>query len=1370
MSERFINRFTGGMVQDVDIHYQDPSTYRYSLNGRVLYNSKEGSTLSNLIQDGSSMAWVNEKGNTFAFAICEGFEAVGKVRTRDGILILSTNGTESHIGIAKQGGDSGNYFYDILFSDRSDPNGEKLNFRKPSEVKREVDIVYVYENENSETIYFADGYNEERALRLNSLYQGFSCDSSCGDSSTTPFHNDNGSCGEPLNAYPPFLSVHGMASRMDLVFPKIKFQRRIDGTLKRGVYQYAVRYTHPAGHKSVWSYITRHIVVTGTSYPTHPEYLGPTSTFPSGYSHHNREMSVTGNDSITEDGIRLEINNIDTRWTGIEVAYVYSKTDAVSHEANVFFTINGNCGRDRLPSSLIVDHVNHTGVPVGFDEFNQRYETILSVDTLIDRENLLFRGGVELLPEIKIDTSSATVAVKSRYFNPDETIEPVFQPRANPKTRKEDGDPLTNTRITTKTVSISTFGAFTEQYGIYQDYESYKGQQFEHLFTQYMGGETYGFAAVAWDRKGNPLFATHIDDFTFPEQYETVDGEDFTLSRRNGANYDLRIKGLTISNLKIPKACLYDKFGRLNISGFSIVRTDRVGEVMHQGIVVPVVENTINDGGDKKTQQMIKPHPFLSNKFDKPYMGDLYGTNHEFIDTINGRKFYMVREEASTRYDAVDSMAGYCMYFSPDVMVEETFEFLDIDRIKHVGTCHRAYTKDLIALWGSRGNARTINGTGTNEINDHYYAKCYNTDLSRANGDPELSGKYGRSRVGEESRLKFAELIPAHDTVLEKFDKDDTILKFKNGDIWTLVPNPNGSFTGSYAWKRGNASGVRNSLLLGMMDFEHIDIWDNQSSASYRIVNYLRPKNTYITPDETSGFDARQYQSTGHYQPITPQILSLADQDADNYIFNNVEVWGGDTFVNLFDFTRVVPEGIRDCDNTNRMARTDGASGIKYDNDKLTYKEHASSMIIPLESKYNLALRFGRHFAKNATYPQNTYCENVDMHFNNGIMTLQPESFSINRVLLHQENIQFFSVKPPGQKIINRKDNSIYYSDNKTYSEEEDSYRKQRVLNYIDIHGANGKITGMVKSFNYIYLIQERAYGILRTSERAIVPTTTGEVLLGTGSELSGIDYISTDYGSQHPQSIFQTQNSIYFWDVNNAMIVRHSQAGRDEMSDTKGLHDFTKFKSLELKQGGNVIGYYDKENDDIGFSLVSNEEVLSLKYNTELTKFHGYYSYAPDLCLYDDLNLISANRVKKNEFYFHNKGKYGQFYGVYYPSVLRFIVNPNFNYNKYFDNMFVNVNKGGQIRIGKVKITTEDQVQELTYQENGVVTDKRFDFRQSQLRFPLREKAIGVPRNTGDVMTIEITVDNENQEVDNQNKQVVILAAETTYRMKNRL
>ena len=1421
---RAINTFEGGVVQTIDPHKQAPNTMRYALNGRIMYNTdmnfgnpgddgnEDGNTYFAASRRGMSFAFCTDRGNLKISELCAGYEIMGMEDIGEALIVISTTGStgNAQIGILTILDDLTNVNYKILFDDKNDPNGDKLRIKKASEPgAKQVKISYVSESSFIKRIYFNDGYNQERCLNLMLAYQQTACNPApCDNLSTlTPIHVEGSSCGLSSATYPKHLSVHHMDSRMDLVYPRIKFKQRINGALKRGVYQYAIRYKSRDGHRSVWSTITKHIVVTGTHYPNNPEYLKPVAAAPfnnaNGFSHHNRFMSGTDNDSITDDGIRLDIKGLDQRWNSFELAYIYSKTDLVSHEANVFYTYDEACGSTPMPSIISVDHKDHTGIPIAFEEFNQRYETILSQEDMVQNKNRMYRLGAELPPEVIPVLTGATITPKFRYLRADETLEPNFVSRANPKTGKNDGDPLTNSLPKTTNIGLTNFTGSTELYDVIDDYVHYKGQQVEHLLAGYWRGETYGIGVLFRDRKGNPLFVHHIKDVTFPQQYETSNGESCSLTKLDTGRWELRIMGMSISGIKIPKKCLRDKFGKLNVSGFEIVRTKRNAKILHQGIIYPVInvgvgcKNSLGKGEDLQPYIRNKPMPFLKNKFDLEYdegvyhriSADLQGNEHYILrDDVEGSWIPFIRNKEKAIGERITAYPAYSMYASPDVMFEDNFDFLkDTDRIKHVGTVHRGYTKNEIPLIGS--------GFPSRNINQHNYTKSYST--INQEGNPALI-EYGRPKIGSESNLKFAERMTESWFEKKGIDPDRTDMTFRNGFLDVAIADqaafyPPGSGAGTTAHKLAYGVGVKNTLFLGSTSFEHVDIHYGDSEVSYRIVNYMRPNSSYYTEDGENSFDSRSYISTGHFQPLTEAILATVTQDADNYTFNEIEVWGGDCFVNFFDWTTTLSQSKFDCDQGQAAVSFEGdldvynCNNIRGDRN-IGYKDYSYSRIVPLESKYNVALRYGRTFASAATMPQETFCDNEFLQYSGGINDKQQESFDINRVLLHEENIQFFSVKPQEIKLVSSKSSSVYVSEQKTYSELDDSYRKQKVNNYTDLDGAKGKGVALVTSFGYIYVFQEFGYGILRAAERAIVPSTVGELILGTGKELDGADYLSSEVGCQHQSSIISFDNAIYWIDAAKGLVCRHGQSGREDISDTQLLHDFVAKELLyfdnrlaELAATGdiNIIGGFDHNSKDVFFTFKSVNPNAALKknltktvaFNKAISAVHGFFSFYPHLYGSHRKLMLVIDPASTRSIYVHGKGRFGHYFGQYHKSVLEFYVNDRFQQEKIFDTARINMEQVGAKRIGEIVLLTQSSRHVLYYQQSNIQVDSRFKFRGSYLEFPLFQyRASQLPRLHDQVMMVRITIDNQNQAIDNQDIGVAITNFETNYRLSNKI
>jgi len=1406
-----INTFEKGVLFGVDPSNQPENTLRYALNARIANNKNiphgnskiNGETGDTYLEEslaGRTFSLSNERGTKLIGFVCEGYSIVAlKYITNDKMFVVATQGSQGYaqFGIVYVNQNLDNYTYKVIFDDHNDPNQDRLRIKKYDEPGfTPLDIIYSEENEFTGRVYINDGYNEERCININLFFKETFGAKSCDAASwTTPIHTPSGNCYTSSSAYPKHMSVHNMSSRMDVLYPKIKFKKRVSGALKRGVYQYGIRMVSADGHKSIWSTITRHIVVTGTHYPSNPEYLKPVTTSPwngnNGFSHHNRFMSSTDNDSITEDGIRLELKGLDTRWDSFEICYVYSKTDEISHEANIFYKYNSNNGTSPFSSNMIIDHVNQTGEPIVFDELNQRYETLLSQASIIEHNKRIYRLGVELIPEIVPNVSGITIEPTFRYLKGDQTLEPNFVQKQNPRTGRLDGDPLTNSSPVNTTISLSNFTGSQESYDVDEDYLSYKGQQVEHLLKGYFRGETYGIGLMFRDRKGNPLFVHHVKDYTFPEQYYTHNGESCSLTKLVNGRWELRVMGIKLSGIKIPKKCLRDKFGKLNISSFEIVRTKRSGKILHQGIVWPVVNIDVGCGDDFKSYIRNKPSPFLKNKYEIPFseVGDF----HDISPDSNGNSHYMLRDDVdgnifSRKGDVigqkVQAYPGYCMYASPDVFIESAYEFRDFDKLKHVGTAHKAYSRNEIPLIGS--------GFPIRNINKHNYAKCYNT--TNQEGNPALFSQGGRPRLSSESEVRFGQIMNTSWYEKTGIDPDRTDMKFRNGYLDVGIADQS-SFDlpggGTTTHKIGYGVGVKNTLFLGCKDFKHVDIHHGDSEVSYRIVNYIRATDEYYTKSGSNSMEARVYIPTGHFQPITEAILSQVAQDADNYIFNDVEVFGGDCFVNYFGFTRTMSQAKfeKGADAAVRFRgdlEVDASCKNTTGDEDIGYRDYSYSMIVPLESKYNTALRYGRIFEAVGTMPQETYMDNNFLQFIGGINDKQQESFDINAVLLHQENIQFFSSKPVELKIVSHKYSSVYASPQKTYGEYDDSYRQQKVNDFYDLEG-KGRGIAMAKAFSYVYVFQEDSYGILRTSERAIVPTSIGEVILGSGKDLDGVDYISHEIGCQHKSSVLSFENSIIWVDARRGIIAKHGQSGKEEVSENKMMQDFVSkhlgFFDNNIAQmvaygDANIICGYNPENKDIyitfnGIASFKSPQQSSMSYTISLNEkfdiFNGFYQFYPVLYATTGKHLFAINPSNKG-IYAINKGRYGEYFGEFKKTVIVFQVNKNPMVEKTLDNMKIFVDYVGQKRIGEITIDTQSSKHILKYQQNGQIVDERFKYREDKLVFPTFQPGLRLPRLRDRFFTVRIEIDNQNQSIDGEDIPVSLSFIESVFRYSSKI
>jgi len=1366
-SQTFTNTFVNGMLTDIDPHEQPNSSYRYAIGGRLSHNRTDNvnKSLDENVKDGKTRAFTNAKGNSFSFSLCEGYQPIGSIETTKGAVIFSTNKTNSEIGFLTVNDNvykEGYAVYTTLFNDRNDPNGDLLNFN----IDKYIHGFNVYENEFIDRVYWVDGYNQKRVINLPLFYKA----------DGTTYHNQVDSCTSG-STYPKSLSVHAFDERMDLIFPKMKFWKRIPGKLKSGQYQLVCKYISKTGHSSVWSHLTRPVFVT-TERLDGDITVGAT-TYNNAYktNHHNRTMNISN--VMTEEGQKWIIDGIDTRWDQIAIGYVYHESSKAFQEATQYKIY------DITSPVLLVDLIGHTGIGITQDELNQRFETQLEVETTTQQEGRTWDANIRTLPDLAIDLSSVTISPKIKYFRADNTLEPPFSAVFNPVTGRNDNDPITNTFTYDEEFVINNFGDNKEVYNCVDDYTNYKGQLFNHLYKGYFRGETQPFGLLFIDRKGNPLFVQHITDYTFPQQYDTKDAQgnptDWTLTRQaNDGQFDLKAMGAVFSNIVIPKNLLYDKFGKLNISGFKIVRTERIRRVANQGMLINCY-TTSNGKTDTDNDRFVQPTLWYSNEYRPEYANGSVPNGHNYSGALGSN--YKKKQDNDGQEDGL-SAAHYFNYHSPDILIEQALpEGYLSGEMQHIGFAHKAYSEKK-AITGDRKN--------------HAYTKSYRSlPLSWPKYLTLLN--YGRPKIGDKSRIKFAFLHTKGKFGIyskAEFDPEASDIYDYRADTWATLfwnsafqdgsVNPDEIINPASPF---SSTQQPYSVIMKLQDFESVDaIEDSNSKSTYRTANMLVTPPNYYTGADESSLETRRYFSTGHYQPITQAILDQAEKQVDGqgnltaYVFSGVEIWGGDCYVNLFDYVRLYPEYM-DCSKFNGK-----------------YPNYSLSHIIPNESRYNLALLYGRRFAANCVYPQDVACDNGAIQLSNGINSEQTESWSYNEVLLLEENTKFYFPKPSTIKIVDYQPNIIRFSPKKIDGELEDSFRQKLTSDYGFATGEFGAIQRLIPAFNYIYIIQEKGtFSLLTQADRAIA-TDAGALQISSGAVFGGVRPVSKIYGTQHKNSAWVFNDNFGFFDARMGKIVIFSQAGIQSASDTNSISDPVVEKSIYFDrnishQEGqfiDVISALDTENNEVLTSFIyegqqnsnpvndyNREDELSsfsLIFNKDAGNFHGYsYDIAP---FYFNIRRFLLTSSPKSglhhEIFLANHGLYGNYYREFKETILEYIVNPAPNFRKTFDSIWLNVNYEGWERISKILFQAQDNIHEVILTEleaaNIVHNDYRYKWSGSLLSGPSNEfdPLMEKERLKSTYLKVRITVNNSLQLIDGKNTQVSFTSSDFKFRINS--
>lgn len=305
------------------------------------------------------------------------------------------------------------------------------------------------------------------------------------------------------------------------------------------------------------------------------------------------------------------------------------------------------------------------------------------------------------------------------------------------------------------------------------------------------------------------------------------------------------------------------------------------------------------------------------------------------------------------------------------------------------------------------------------------------------------------------------------------------------------------------------------------------------------------------------------------------------------------------------------------------------------------------------------------------------------------------ETYDYNTVYSCQNNIVKYYPKPLSFNNTEIFDNRFYISEIKINGESSDSWAVFLANNYWDAEGDKGPINSMMPLNDKMYFWQDRAFGIIQINPRAVVTdvnaVNNAELQIGTGLPLQRHDYITINAGTKHQGSTIASYGKLYWYDANTfKMWVFNPGGGLQPLSDIKGFYSFfTKYLNTEIQNYDKPTCALDELTTPIGFGLNGVVAVYDNRHQRVIYTFHtskspnvqksftftineltdtitSFYSFTPRMYMGDGKQVFSFDET---DIYVHNQGEYNNFYGVLYDSYIKFIVNPNPNLTKVFDN-----------------------------------------------------------------------------------------------------
>jgi len=1193
-----INVFSGGMTGDTDILNTDPSTYRDSMNGRLLFN-KDG-----------SYSWETENGTKTSFVLkpnngldVRQYRILGNTGNDNIRIIWSTfedpNPLQSNteIGIFSIN-EAGIGAYKTLFNDANDPNGDKFNLL----YKNQIEARFVYENPKIIRCYWIDGI-EIDSNRPRTFTMSFD------ENLATPIGNESDVVAYSIDAP----SVFSMNSQTNFNMGMIKYVKNVGGGLLSGIYQYTYSLGTKEGYYTPWYPVSRRVVVINAQISQN--------------NWHQYQFSSAG--VSTSKGNQIQIKGIDQRYDRIRIAYIYSVTSSTVVNSKIWLQTK----IDKGPGGDVMtfDHVGNVGEPILTSEIADTFSGIVGAKTLNIKDATLYYGNIKenILQEFDIEPILANLDMR-----------PIFKDM-----RSDEGQPngtlqppITHQYPKTGITQLRQHSAAggVEDYTIDNDYVNYKGTQMDHLMPGYFRGETYRLAIVFFDLLGFESFAFHLGDFRFPNQTDTLfewnrvreDGtiQNYTspgneileawptnnfnyqgfrspkvLVGDTGQNYltgngdryvsHLKIMGVKVSGIDVSSI-------KNLISGFKIVRADRDKSILLQGSIMPTVGGNDNDDGD-----FVVPLPSTHQNFAdfgvNPVTAPTPSSTAAFIQLENPFAFHNEGTGPGDRYFVRPNIS---VLYAP-ALIFGTAGLPSInseDQVKIIGCAWDTYTK-------------TSPNDGTNTALAYratapyqWWGRHYNTwnDWHKIGFSDSPFPRYESYMEGISSTALLnprgfvdnfggSGLKLINDVSPQDFGSGDR--KDAHGAFSTLYmihgnfinpTNPNG-FAFSPLFKNGNAS------TSGYPNVNDPDV----TFMGHLLFNWVRPNVNPYGGLTLSSLETTIFYGTGHFQPINNPTFDAQGMPANN-IFDDIEVYGGDCFLDYISQMRLYPHA-RDLDPDD---------------------DYSDGRIWPWENEFNHPLRFADSEGGNGTdkmlvwanvmarpvgnvssYPGSAFGVYSGDPDSEGLPTGVFEEFNINGCLNFQELTVFFNPKP-----INFLANDIFpvrwrYSPVKLYGDTIDTWRTFQVNDFRDLNGVYGEITSSLYIFNQIYSWQVSAFGRLRASDRALIESPNmGSLSTGIGDKLDGIDYISTEFGNQHQWSLFGSDKAAYWIDVNRRKIMRFAQDGQTPLSDIRGEHQFLEqelplfedYDNPVLNRG--VHGVFDYGNNEAIFTFNRDRNIYA--------------------------------------------------------------------------------------------------------------------------------------------------------------------------------
>lgn len=277
--------------------------------------------------------------------------------------------------------------------------------------------------------------------------------------------------------------------------------------------------------------------------------------------------------------------------------------------------------------------------------------------------------------------------------------------------------------------------------------------------------------------------------------------------------------------------------------------------------------------------------------------------------------------------------------------------------------------------------------------------------------------------------------------------------------------------------------------------------------------------------------------------------------------------------------------------------------------------------------------------------------------------------YSQKENLLKRRNIDF------NFKEVNEFGTTVVATKKKISGEIIDSWTDDIINETIDLDGKYGSINSTINYNDNIYTFQDKAVSVLSINPRVQTSTSDGLGLeLGSGRVLQEYKYLTTKSGSINKWGVVSGNRGIYYYDALNKSLYRVPDFTDISLSDIKGLRtwfnenfNYDSFVLDNPLTGNGVLLGYDTYNKDLYVTLQGKVNKTRV-FNEKADRFIDLKTYVPNRYIDSSYKFFgSINNINVHKF---NEGIYNNYFNSIEPSFITLMVNPASDLDCVFNNI----------------------------------------------------------------------------------------------------